>query len=109
MSTNNCDIFSITETALTRADPDEHIEIQGYNLIRKDLPDNDTHGGVLIYYKETLALKHCPNLETQPNVLVTETSFGRKKVYLSTVYRKPSQTPEQFEPSLKNLLTYVVK
>lgn len=97
MSINNCDIFSITETALTRADPDENIEIPGYNLIRKDLPDNDTHGGVLIYYKETLALKHCPNLETQPNVLVTEISFGRKKVYLSTVYRKPSQTPDQFE------------
>jgi len=95
LALNNIDLAAISETALNTSIDDKCIEIEGYSTLRKDLTNNDTHGGVLLYYKNSLAIKHCPNLEFDPNVLVAELHFGRKKIYLTVLYRRPSQTPEQ--------------
>ena len=100
---NKCDIFAVSETALNGAVPDTDLEIVGYNFFRCDLQNGDTHGGVLIYYKTNLALRRFPNLETHPNTLVTEVSFGRKRVVFTVIYRKPSQTPEEFRNFITNL------
>jgi hypothetical protein len=96
MSLHNIHIAAISETALNTSVEDSCIAIEGYNTFRKDLTDNNTHGGVLLYYRNSLAIKHCPDLEFDPNILVVEVHFGRKKIYLSVLYRRPSQTPEQF-------------
>ena len=98
LTINNCDVFAVSETALSGSIPNVDLEIPGYSILRCDLQQNVTHGGVLIYYKDHLPLRHCPNLENHPNMLVTELSFGRnKKVFFSVIYRKPNQTPEEFQ------------
>ena len=102
LTIQNLDIAAISETALDNSINNENIEIEGFSILRKDLTNNHTHGGVLLYYKNNLALKHCPDLEFDPNVIVTELHFGKKKVYLTVLYRRPSQTIEQFQLFAQN-------
>jgi hypothetical protein len=58
---------------------------------------------VLIYYKSTLALKARPDLQNHPNIIVTELTFGRKKVFFTVVYRRFGQTIEQFDNFINKL------
>ena len=53
------DLICISETFLdsSHSDDDQILNLQGYNLIRADHPDNTKRGGVCIYYKEHLPLK----------------------------------------------------
>ena len=91
LAINKCDIFAVSETALSADVPNTELEIEGYNIFRCDLQNGDTHGGVLIYYKNNLALRRFPNLETHPNMLVTEISFGRKRVFLLLFTGNPAK------------------
>jgi len=50
-------IIAITESALKNEIPNDKIDIPGFTPIRCDLPENDSHGGVLIYHKNDLAVK----------------------------------------------------
>ena len=87
----------IHKTLIISSISDDDIKINGYNILRRDLPTNQTHGGVMLYFKETMALKECVELENHPNFLVTEITFGRKKVFFTLIYRKFGQTFEEFE------------
>ena len=49
-SIHNFHLIAITETALKDSIPNDKIDIPGYSPIRCDLPNNDSHGGVLIYH-----------------------------------------------------------
>ena len=89
------DLAAITESALDSSIDDEIIKIEGFTPKRRDLVNNATHGGVVVYLKNTLAYKQLHHLEFDPNVLVLEIYFGRKKVFFTTVYRRHSQTIEQ--------------
>ena len=66
-------------------------------LIGKDLLPGNTHGGVMIYYKNSLALRHRPDLENQTNTLVCEVSVDQKKIFVSLTYRKFGQTKTEFD------------
>ena len=44
----------LSETYLDSSTPDGLLEIDRYNLVRADHPDNVKRGGVCIYYKEPL-------------------------------------------------------
>ena len=59
------DVIGLTETALNGYISDETIKLDGYIPIRKDLPDGTTHGGVMLYHKESLPVIRRPDLETQ--------------------------------------------
>ena len=54
ISTYKHDIICLSETYLDSSIPDNLIEIESYNLVRADHPDNIKGGGVCIYYKESL-------------------------------------------------------
>ena len=47
------DFICLSETYLDSSTPDSLLEIDGYNLICADHPDNVKRGGVCIYYKES--------------------------------------------------------
>ena len=64
---NKYDIIAITETALHDSISDESINIEGYIPIRKNLLPDVTHGGVLLYYKDSLAVKERSDLVTHDN------------------------------------------
>ena len=57
ISTYKRDFICLSETYLDSSIPDNLIEIEGYNLVRADHPDNIKRGGVCIYYKEFLPVR----------------------------------------------------
>ena len=52
----NYDVIAISESALHKSNSDDDIELKGFVPIRRDLPDDTTHGGILLYCKESLWL-----------------------------------------------------
>lgn len=100
---HNFNIIAITETALTPDVPDEKLNIPGYNVLRNDLPPQDSHGGVMIYYKNDLPIKRRLDLEGHPNILVAELSISKKKVFFVLVYRKYGQSSDDFSIYIQNL------
>ncbi len=85
---NKYDIIAITETALHDSVSDESINIEGYIPIRKNLLPGVTHGGVLLYHKDSLAVQERSDLVTHDNMIVCQISIGNKKVFVSVTYRK---------------------
>ena len=80
-------LIALSETALKVNHKDELLKIEGFSLIRNDMPEGDTHGGVMIYYKDDLAVKHRTDLQLIPNNIVIELSINRKKVIFILAYR----------------------
>ena len=70
---NNYNI-TITETARNCDTSDDQLALEGVLPIRRDLPTGNTHGGVMIYYKNSLVLCERPAIENQENTLVWEIS-----------------------------------
>ena len=93
---HNLDIIALTETALKHDDDCEKIKIEGYTAMRSDLPPNTTHGGVMIFHKDNLALLRRQDLENHPNLLVTEITICNKKIFFTVVYRRFGQTQAEF-------------
>ena len=48
------DFICLLETYLDSATPGNLLEIDGYNLVRADHPNDTKRGRVYIYYKESL-------------------------------------------------------
>jgi len=78
---NDFSLIAISETALKTEIPNEKIEIPGYCPIRCDLANNDSHGGVMIYHKENMAVKNRSDLFDHINSLVLELSIAKKKFF----------------------------
>ena len=70
-------LIAITETALKNTIPDDKVNIDGYSLIRNDLPPNGRCGGVALFYQNDLSVKNRCDLQI-PNTIVAEISFSRK-------------------------------
>ena len=51
------DFICLSETYLDSSTPDGLLEIDGYNLVRADHPNNIKRGRVCIYYKESLPVR----------------------------------------------------
>ena len=96
-STKNFHFIAITETALRDSDPDENIFLPGYIPLRNNLPENTTHGGVILYCKEYLAVKHRVDLQKFENFVVAEFSISNKKVFIVVVYRRYSLSQDEVE------------
>ena len=91
----NLNLIAITESALKDSMLDEKIEINGYSILRNNLPINDRCGGVVLYYKNDISVKNRVDLSI-PNTIVAEISILRKKIFFIVSYRKPSQTQIEF-------------
>ena len=55
-----------------------------------DLPSGNPRGGVYVYHKENLPIKLMPELTTLTKNLIMEIKIGRKKRFLTTLYRSPA-------------------
>ena len=51
------DFICLSETYLDSSTPDGLLEIDGYNLVRVDHPNNIKRSEVCIYYKESLPVR----------------------------------------------------
>ena len=92
------DLICLSETWLDSATSidSNDLSLKGYNLHRVDDPVNVRKGGVFVYYKETLAVQF---LQTKlDQCIVSEVTFkNKKKGYAISLYRSPSQIPDQFD------------
>ena len=66
---NRYDIISISETGLHHNDSSDDLNIDGFSLYRRDLSDDETHGGVMVYVNENLSSNERRDLETNQNQL----------------------------------------
>ena len=92
------DLICLSETWLdsTTSIDSSDLSLKGYNLHRVNDPDNVKKEGICVYYKETLAVHF---LQTKLNqCIVSEVTFkNKKKGHVISLYRSPSQTPDQFD------------
>ena len=99
-ATENFDLFGISETFLNDKTKKNDLEIHGFfqNPLRADCPDANNHpkGGVCLYYRENLPLKHRKDLQLLDETIVCEIKLDRnKKLFFILCYRSPSQDHAQ--------------
>ena len=100
-STYKYDFICLSETYLDSSAPDSLLNIEGYNLVQADHPDNIKRGGVCIYYKETFSIR-VVSLSYINEAILIEIDYNNKKVILSVIYRSPSQGNQKFDSFLTN-------
>ena len=94
-SLHKLQIIALCETELKPEHNNTDIEIDGYSIIRNDLPVGDSHGGVMIYHKNDLAVKHRIDIQSLSNTIVLELSISKKKVFFILAYRKFGQSNDE--------------
>ena len=102
-SLHNYDLISICETNLTDSLVPNVPQIEGYTFEPANHPDNVTHGGVGLFYKNSLPIVVRRDLSFSES-LVVELKFGRKKIFFTVVYRSPSfaHNSREFQDFMEN-------
>ena len=92
----NIDLIAFNETRLDRSIPDGLIDIDGYEVVRKDRSRNG--GGVCIYLRNSINFKRRSDLiSTELETLCLEITKPHSKPFLvTTIYRPPNATAEFF-------------
>ena len=101
-TTKNFDFICLSESYLdsTISPVDNKLFLDGYKLIRADHPRNIKQGGACIYYREALSVKII-QLNYLPQCLVNEINYNKKKIFIVTLYRSPSQSTDEFDEFLR--------
>ena len=79
----NYDLIAISDTRLDRSISNEDIEIKRFScdILRSDHPgDTRNPGGVCLYYKENIPIKHKNDLEIHDETGMGGISLRRKKI-----------------------------
>ena len=84
---------------------DDRINIEGYNLLRPNHPNDNLRGGVYKCFKEYLPILRRGNLCNLPECLVTEIRMGKKKC----VYRSSGQSSDEFDTFCSNFNLFLSK
>ena len=107
-ASENFDIFGVSESFLNDKTKKSDLEIHGFfaDPLRADCPDANNHpkGGVCLYYRENLPLKHRKDLQLLDETIVCEINLDRnKKLFFILSYRSPSQDSAQTKSYFKKL------
>ena len=70
--------------------------MKGYKPIRTDNRSNNKKGGVGIYYKEFLAVRPA-EVKNLNECVISEVSIKKKRGYVVSLNRSPSQTQDEFD------------
>ena len=85
----NYDLISICETSLNDSIEIPDPLLNDYTFLPANHPDNESHGGVGLFYKNSLPFQHRSDLSFDESI-VGELKFGRKKIFFTVLYRTPS-------------------
>ena len=96
------DFICLSETYLDSSIPDSLLEIDGYDLIRSDHPNDIKRNGVCIYYKESLPVRGI-NIPYLKEASLLEMIYNNKKGIVSIIYRSPSQNNCEFDSFLRSV------
>jgi exonuclease III len=102
-------LICITESALKNKVSNEKIAIDGYSILRCDLPNNDRCGGVLLYYKNDLSVKNRLDLCNISNTIVAEISISRKNIFLLFLIENLANLLKNFPPIVTNWTIFLKK
>ena len=99
------DVIAISESMLDGTIRNDAIRIKGFSpeVFRNDHPSNSKTGGVCLYFRDGLPIKRRDDLEVLQEMIVSEVTISRKKIFVINIYRSPSQNSEQFEMFIYNL------
>ena len=75
--------------------------LDGHSLIRADHSGNMKRGGVFLYFKENLSLRHVKT-KYCPQCLLCRISVQNQNGYLVVRHRSPSQYSNEFNEFLTN-------
>ena len=103
----NYGLISICETALNDSIELPETLLNDYTFIPSNNPNNTKHGGVGLFYKNSLPIQVRDDLSFNESIVV-ELKFGRKKIFFTVLYRSPAfkhNTPEfnEFILNFENL------
>ena len=95
---NKFDVICLSESYLdsSLASDNDNLNIKGYNLYRADHPNNVKRGGVCAHIRESLPAR-CLSIAYLQECLILEISINNKKGYVVSLYRSPSQAPNEFD------------
>ena len=91
-------MICLSETFLDSSIPtnDERLTTKGYKLIRADNPSDSKKGVVGIHYKQFLAVRPV-EVKNLNECVIFEVSIKKKRGYVVSLYRSPSQTQDEFD------------
>ena len=85
------DLISICETSLNNSVELPKTLLNDYTFVSANNPANTRHGGVGLFYKNSLPVIVRNDLSFDESI-VLELNFGRKKLFFTVLYRSPSFT-----------------
>ena len=85
----NYDLISICETSLNDSIKLPDILLNDYTFVSSQNPTNTRHGGVGLFFKNSLPIKIRNDLSFEESKVV-EINFGRKKIFCTVLYRSPA-------------------
>ena len=85
----NYDLNAICETSLNSSIEIPDPLLANYTFISANNPNDSRHGGVGLFYKNSMPLKVRYDLSFNETIVV-EIMFGRKKVFFTVFYRSPA-------------------
>ncbi|XP_071944876.1 uncharacterized protein [Antedon mediterranea] len=103
----NAAVISICETMLDKTVPDAELNIEGYNVFRRDR--NRSGGGVCFFVKERLSIRERRDLDSESiesiwmEILLPRT----RPIVVGSIYRPPSQSYKLFIDSFENILAAI--
>ena len=99
----NYDLIAICETSLNDSVELPDVLLNDYSFVPSINPTNTRHGGVGLFYKNSLPIKIRNDLSFEDS-LVVELNFGRKKKFYTVIYRSPAfnHTSPEFIDFLSN-------
>ena len=106
----NYDLISICETSLNDSVELPDPLLNEYTFVPANNPANNKHGGVGLFYKNSLPVIVRNDLSFDESIVI-ELKFGRKKVFFTVIYQSPSfnHTTPEFQVFLSNFKTLSLK
>ena len=103
------DIICLLESYIDSsiASDNDDLNIKGYNLHRANQLNNVKRGSVYAYIRESLPARCISNTYLQ-ECYILEISINNKKSYVVSLYRPPSQTPDEFDSFFNNLEKLII-
>ena len=106
----NYDLISICETSLNDSVELPETLINDYTFVPANNPANGRHGGVGLFFKNSLPIIVRNDLSFDESIVI-ELKFGRKKVFFTVLYRCPAfiHTSVKFQAFLSNFTKFTFK
>jgi len=82
------DLISVCETSLNDSVEIPESLLSDYTFVSANKPNNTRHGGVGIFFKNSLAVSVRNDLSFEESI-VLELTFGRRKIFFTVLYRSP--------------------